>query len=275
MAKNKDTGVSLIEVTIGVAVIALLISLVISGNFTSYLAKARDSKRKQDLGKFTRILDDYYNDYQQYPPANDPPDGNIAGSPWGSAFSPYASALPKDPLSPARDYYYQTGPLRKFYVIYTKLENTSDPDIERIGCLEGCGPRDQTGKRAYNYLVTSTDVKLLAGIPEGYDPGSESGPGEPTSPGGGGGGGGGEPSPTTGPSPTLGPSPTSSIPIPTVTAPPGSCDNNTCCAGRWCGDQQEGYQCGAFQKCYFNVSGPEGTWECTCSRMCWGFWCAE
>lgn len=274
MSKKKVSGFTIIEVLIVVAVLAILSGILLTTNIKTSLQRARDSKRKQDLNKLVRILEDYYNDNQQYPPANDPSDGKIAGAPWGSSFPNYVSMLPKDPLSSQRDYYYQTGPQRKFYVIYTKLENTTDPDIELVGCKEGCGPRDIAGKRVYNYLVTSSDVRLLAGIPEGYDPGLDIGPGEPSPPGGDGGGGGGEPSPTAGPSPTLGPSPTSP-PTPTVTAPPGSCDNNTCCQNRWCGDEETGSTCCGTCKCYFNVAGPEGIWECTCSNRCGGWWCAD
>jgi len=170
--KFKITGFTLVELLIVIAVIAILATVIFGGSIQSSFQKARDSKRKQDLNKMLRFVEDYYNDKEDYPTANDPTDGNIKGAAWGSPFTPYVAQLPLDPLSPNRDYYYQVNQgTKKFFVIYAKLENKSDLEIIRVGCQDGCGPIGPDGKRAYNYFVSSPNVVLLAGIPAGFDPG--------------------------------------------------------------------------------------------------------
>lgn len=162
--KSLSSGFTLIEVLMVVAVFALISTITYLGSVRGTLEKGRDSKRKTDLNKLVRVMEDYYNDQGRYPPANDPPDGNISLVPWGAAFLPYVAELPKDPLSPTKQYYYQTDASRSFYVIYTRLENLTDPDIARVGCQSGCGI--DAGNKVYNYLVKSTDVRLIDGVPQ-------------------------------------------------------------------------------------------------------------
>lgn len=231
-AKNKISGFTMVELLIVVTVIALLASIISYVNIKSAGQKGRDSKRKQDLNNLVRTFEDYYNDHGQYPPANDPADGKIAGADWGSPLDNYVTALPSDPLSPNRyhTYYYQLGDGAKFYVLYARLENTSDSDITRLGCQDGCGPMDDTGYRAFNYFVSSSDVIMANGIPNGEDPGAIHG------------------APTATPVP-----PTPGGPTPTPNCPPGApcCGNNQCCAVPWyCG----GSQCpGNENKCIFEL----------------------
>jgi len=257
----KKFGFTLVEILIVVAIIAILTGIFLTTNLTNTLKKGRDSKRKQDLSKLTRSLEDYYNDHIGYPPG-DVDKGIILDAPWGGSFNPYIPALPADPLSPSRDYYYQTGPtLQNFFVIYAKLENTGDPDIERVGCQEGCGP----GK-AYNYYVASPNVVFLAGLPnmditppEGGLPGATEPPG-----------GGGETIVPASPTPTPeGPSPTpegGGEPQPTVTKPPGAeCGLNTCCYHKMCGGDAAhgGIPCHDQEKCIYD------------SLLGWSCWYAE
>lgn len=235
--KYKISGFTLIEMLIVVAVIALLAAVVLYANITSSAQKARDSKRKQDLNKLVRTFEDYYNDHGRYPSANDPPDGNIAGSPWGSSLDSYVAQLPADPLSPNRYhyYYYQEGSGGKFYTLYARLENTSDDDITRVGCQNGCGPMDDTGYRAFNFFVSSGDVIMANGIPNGEDPGAIHG------------------APTATPVPPTagGPTPTPNCPVGIVGAL--CCGNNECCQsslGKYCGSTQ----CpGDNNKCLFST----------------------
>lgn len=161
--KSFCPGYTMIELLIVVSIVAMFIAIVATIDLRGSLWKGRDTKRKTDLNKLVRVMEDYYNDYGRYPPENISPDGKIAGAPWGSPFSTYVSQLPKDPLSPGREYYYQTDSTGKFFVLYAKLENTSDPDIARIGCQDGCGIDDSN--KVYNYLVTSTNVKITDGVP--------------------------------------------------------------------------------------------------------------
>ncbi len=238
LSKPKNgAGFTLIEMLIVISIIAILASVVLYANITSSAQKARDSKRKQDLNKLVRTFEDYYNDHGRYPPANDPADGNIAGSPWGSSLDNYVVQLPNDPLSPNRYhvYYYQAGSGGKFYTLYTRLENIADDDIIRVGCQNGCGPMDDTGYRAFNYFVSSGDVIMANGIPNGEDPGAIHG------------------APTATPVP-----PTAGGPTPTPNCPigiPGAlcCGNNECCQsslGKYCGSNQ----CpGDNNKCLFSM----------------------
>lgn len=245
-------GFTLVELLIVVSLIAILATIVLGANFTQSLQKGRDSKRKQDLNKMSRMMEDYYNDSQRYPESDDPY-GIIKGFSWGAPFSSYSSVLPQDPLFPARTYYYQSDPAsQNFYVIYARLENLSDTDITTVGCQGGCGPGNY-----YNYVVHSGNVFMNAGVPStGYSMGGGGGGG-----GGEGGGGGGSPTSTPGPSPTLGPSPTSG-PTPTPVTPPGSqCAFNECCVNKWCGGapgDPGAVQCGQFRRCWYTG----GAWIC-------------
>ncbi len=260
------SGFTIIEILVVIAVMVILAGIILGANIKSAYEKSRDSKRKQDLSKLSRILEDYYNDHVNYPPQNNPPDGQIFGSPWGSAFTINAPTLPHDPLYPSQEYYYQTGPdIQNFYVIYTILEDTNDPDIARVGCQNGCGPLNPlTGKRVFNYFVSSTDILMIAGIPNnGADPGTYLGGGG--SPTGGGGGGSGIPTPTSLYTPTITP-PWGAGPSPTFNpTPPASgtlCNHNQCCLANWCGGWSEpegGTYCTNRQKCSFVF---QYTWTC-------------
>lgn len=255
-------GFTLAEVLIVVAIIAILAGTLLMGNIRGPLQKARDSKRKQDINKITRTLEDFYNDYQHYPVGNID-SGTFADAAWGSDFSPYIPLLPKDPLSPSRDYYYQTGPsLQNFFALYAKLENTADPDIEEVGCQDGCGPG-----RAYNYVVYSPNVIMLGGFPtmDPNTPRAGTGIGEDGYAYGG--GGGGTPSPTQGPSPTTPPfSPTPFVPP--TSAPDAECDYGECCLYKWCGagtSGEGGVFCGSRERCMYD---PYFGWSCWSAGEC-------
>ncbi|MCJ7740543.1 prepilin-type N-terminal cleavage/methylation domain-containing protein, partial [Candidatus Microgenomates bacterium] len=62
------SGFTLIELIIGMAIIAI-ISGALWGNFFSSLSKGRDSRRKQDLESVAKALEIYYNDKKAYPTA--------------------------------------------------------------------------------------------------------------------------------------------------------------------------------------------------------------
>lgn len=255
------SGFTLVEILIVVSILAILSAIIFMTDMTGSLRKARDSKRKQDLSKMTRLLDDYYNDHAAYPLMNDPADGQMAGYPWGGNFSQYSQLLPKDPGYPQRWYYYQSGPKGEFFVIYAKLENTGDPDITLVGCQEGCGPKNKALSRTYNYYVSSSDVRMLAGIPNGIDPGFDITIGGATPALGG--GGTFTPAPT-GASPTSPPAGPTATPTINLTPPPnqpGTCAYNTCCLNAWCGEIGGiGSYCFSNEKCIYQPLS--GTWGC-------------
>lgn len=152
-------GFTLVEITIVMALLTTLSSVILFSNIKTPLQKGRDTNRKQDLNKMARYFEDYLNDQGTYPREN--PAGNIEGAPWGGPFGTYASNLPSDPLAPVRQYYYQTDPTNQnMFVIYSLLENESDADIANTGCTGGCGPG-----RVYNYAVYSSNVAMVDGQP--------------------------------------------------------------------------------------------------------------
>lgn len=141
-------GFTMIEVLVTITIVGMLTTLAMSTNFMKAFQRGHDSVRKQDLHKLSKILEDYYNDNSRYPPNTG--SGAIYGAAWGSPFSTYSKALPKDPLSPRQDYYYTVTAEGDMYALYAKLEDSSDPEIANTGCLTGCGP-----SAAYNFRVRS------------------------------------------------------------------------------------------------------------------------
>lgn len=254
-------GFTLVEILIVVAVIALLAGVISYTNIKSSLQKARDSKRKQDLHKVAKILDDYYTDKSLYPDYNSG-NGTIVQAPWGQAWDPYIAQMPSDPLSPNRDYYYLTDPIKKdYFAIFAKLEYTEDADIITVGCTYGCGP-----DMAYNYVVHSPNVVMYAGLPTTQAPGSGWG-GEIAMGERGGGSMTATPfgNPTATPIPSL--TPTAS---PTPTMPPcigctNPCEFGKCGACEKCGGTATGVDCGYLSRCWYSEVD---SWACKADISC-------
>ena len=226
--RKNQRGFTLIEVLVVLTIIAVFI-LAALWAYQIQIFKGRDAKRKSDLSKLQRVLEDYLNDHICYPESLD----------CSSDFAPYLSQIPCDPVnSRGHIYYYSVAPdesCKKWYKIFTTLEYLKDPIIEKIGCnSETCG--------AFNYVVSSPNVEVLTRqlgeiFPPPYPPGVPTPvPGEtPT------------PTPTGDPTPT--PSPTGDpTPTPTPTGDP----TPTPCPGGWFTCTQDGicnyvgnYQLGA------------------------------
>jgi len=202
---TKKNAFTLIELLVVVAILSLLILAGISTMMTQ-LTKGRDGKRKADLNKIQKALEDYMNDKNCYPPP--------AEFTFGDSFSPYLTSVPKDPLNNNfYNYFYSydsTTTCKKWYKIYAKLENTNDPVIKKVDCPppDGCGPSGN-----YNYWVASPNMNKVAQLPgELWWP--EIGGGMPAP-----GGGTSTPtltSPTSSPTPAVGPT---SSPTPEPTSP--------------------------------------------------------
>ena len=143
--KNNNKGLTLIELLIAIAIIAVLLLITLS-LYRSQMQRGRDGRRKADLAKVQKALEDYMNDHICYPNTLD----------CRNDFSPYLSLVPCDPLNTGNNIYFYsvsgTESCKKWYKIFTTLEYSKDPIIEKIGCTSvTCG--------AYNYLVSSPNVE--------------------------------------------------------------------------------------------------------------------
>ncbi len=136
--KNKQSGFTIIELLIVIAIIGILVTLGL-GNFNGSRMKARDAKRKSDLRSIKLALQLYMDDYRQFP-ASSASGGQIVGCgtaagpatacSWGGSFNrgttTYMGFLPRDPVA-TQAYTYATSATVD-YLLTATLENTSDPD---------------------------------------------------------------------------------------------------------------------------------------------------
>lgn len=163
--KKKNSGMTLMETLIVVALIALLASAFLaSANYLTQIQKGKDAKRKSDLAMFKVKLEDYYNDNNRYPEVSEMDE-------CGVSLSPYINYIPCDPRGKNYPYLYETDANGQWYRIYAKLDNNKDTDIGALGCVSGCGPAG-----TYNYGVSS-NTSLETGT---TSPTSTSAPSTPT-----------------------------------------------------------------------------------------------
>ncbi|HSW89955.1 MAG TPA: prepilin-type N-terminal cleavage/methylation domain-containing protein [Patescibacteria group bacterium] len=138
-------GFTLIEVAIAILIIAILAVAILQG-IPNTLAKARDSRKKDQLSRYKTAFEDYYNDNACYPPSGTLADCN------GKGLQPYLPKIVCDQNT--IPYTYTPSADCRSYAIYTKLEVKDDPDIARAGCANGCGPGGQ-----YNYGVSNQKLQ--------------------------------------------------------------------------------------------------------------------
>src|SRR3989344_8242395 len=140
-------GFTLIELIVVIAIIGTLTALIVN-KVNDVRARARDSKRKQELSGLKTALRLYYNDYQAYPAA---PAGNDdilgcgatgtsacggSGSGFSTTASDYMKQLPEF-------YYYSQDSNGEGFTVKLTLENASDPDLTTSQSLCG-GSYDPT-----------------------------------------------------------------------------------------------------------------------------------
>lgn len=214
-----QSGLTLIELLIALAIIAVLILLMFLGQGLQ-LSRGEDARRKSDLAKLKVAFEDYYNDHNCYPSPE------LLQTCNSSDLQPYVAKVPCDPRTKLPYPYYWDASCT-WYASYTTLEDKSDPIISTLGCAPTCG----VPNKPYNYIQTNgklTPAQFAALIGAGggvfIEPGSSPPPG-----------GGATPTPTpVGPTPT--PSPSGSAgptPSPSATPIPGggnlACDPSGQC----------------------------------------------
>ncbi|MBP7842643.1 type II secretion system protein [Candidatus Woesebacteria bacterium] len=150
-----QSGLSMIELLIVVAVLAILIIMALT-TLPQQVNKSRDSRRKSDLQKIKIAFENYYSDKDCYPPKN------ILDNCGGTQLAPYLPTIPCDPQTRTKYLYAPEGAVcPRYYRIFSNLEIDVDPVIKELGCdtASGCGAYAYyqelgLGALKYNYGVS-------------------------------------------------------------------------------------------------------------------------
>lgn len=156
MKKTTSAGMTLIEILIVVAILIVIMTALMV-NILPSLAKGRDGRRKADLQRIAKALEEYYNDKGGYPTSLD-----ACGR--GTLLASYLPDVPCDPVTKEKYLYYVDsndgcGTTCRSYTLYTVLDNKKDPDIVELGCglpapNDGCV---EVSGVTYNYGVSSSN----------------------------------------------------------------------------------------------------------------------
>lgn len=175
-------GFTLIEILIAFAILTLL-ALMGFMAWQNQAAKARDARRKADIKRLNIAFEDYYADKECYPPAN------IIQNCGGPELQTYLDGpIPCDPLThtPYCYIYDSETPLCQEFRLLASLENSSDPDIGKLGCAgtDFCGYEEQCNSfgSGFNYGFSSTNITVLNPLTEFNGPGASPGTSPGTSP---------------------------------------------------------------------------------------------
>lgn len=147
----QNRGFTLIELLVAIAMIGVLsVTAVAMINPLEQIKKTRDAQRKHHLLQIRNALDAYNADNNFYPSSdnNKIKDGNTVIN-WGDAWQPYMASLPKDPLSPKQDYYYEVSEDKTWYRVHARLEKSNDPQI-----IPG------SESSPYNFAISSTNIAI-------------------------------------------------------------------------------------------------------------------
>lgn len=159
-------GFTLIEILIVIAILALISTSVLMGNFMSQIRKARNARRIGELTHLMKVLEDYYNDKGSYPPVLPGTiDGlNCKDNPGG--LSPYLSAIPCDPSYPGHTYIYVSDDNTYQKIrIYAVMESPIDASLSKNpcngGCTISCAGCNSDGK-TFTYIIASPNVDIVS-----------------------------------------------------------------------------------------------------------------
>ncbi|MBU3957146.1 prepilin-type N-terminal cleavage/methylation domain-containing protein [Patescibacteria group bacterium] len=155
MGLIKKKGFTIIELLVVLGLLALLaITAFIA--VPTQLKKARDARRKSDFQRIKTALYDYYFDNDCFPQ-----ELLECGEDFGVDGESYLSNFPCD-LDGEPYVYVRTkkggGKCSQWFRLFTNLENTADPIIDKIHCRQGCGPSKT--ECDYNYGVASTNTQI-------------------------------------------------------------------------------------------------------------------
>lgn len=141
-------GFTLIELLVVVAILAMLLILAF-GSWRNQIDKARDADRKTDLQRLKIAYEDYFNDYECYPPIT------ILDNCSGPQLQPHLDKIPCDPVTKL-PYFIEHSDCFS-YRILTTLDNGSDPIIASLNCQPDCGysTTDNYGIASSNLPVSS------------------------------------------------------------------------------------------------------------------------
>lgn len=134
MKKSINKGFSLIELLVVMGIIAVLAALV-TYNFNSARARARDLQRKSDAKAIQQALELYKNDNNQTFPVTDFP--TLMTTLEGAGYIKKAFEDPKESLKTGSWLNYQYNAFAQTYNLTICLENRGDPDKDLSG---NCGP---------------------------------------------------------------------------------------------------------------------------------------
>ncbi len=154
-------GVTLIELMIALVFVAIMF-VVAAMQVSKYINQTRDVERKAHFEKYRIALEEYYADYQSYPPAA------LMENCGSKEIVPYLPEVYCDPLSgdPYRYVRTQNG---AHYELWTELVTEGDPVIALRGCDVGCGPDDNgDGSGDYNYGISDEQVATGEGADSGF-----------------------------------------------------------------------------------------------------------
>jgi len=136
---GRPTGFTLIELLIVVAIIGILSGIVLTIiNPGRFQKRARDTRRKSDLGAIQTAIEMYYSEKGVYPISV--PFGSV----WMKDSITYLKNVPQDPLSAQSYCYEKIG--TSGYILCAK------PELSISG---GTTTRGSTCTSAYGYCVTN------------------------------------------------------------------------------------------------------------------------
>lgn len=163
-------GFTLVELVLVMAIL-LIMAVIMMGIFNAIgqTNKARDARRKKDLGRIKVAFEEYFNDKGCYP---DPvayglTDMNNCGK---AVFGPWLIPWPCDPRGTVYYIVTESGGCPKWFKVMAQLENLSDTEIPVGWSQKGSGYTlgGTVNASQVNYGVSSTNVNWLSRVFPGY-----------------------------------------------------------------------------------------------------------